>query len=112
MKSGRYILNDKGEGRIDILIDRNNEIISIKDNATGIKSNDTLQFLGDVANSQKDRTKRKGFRGIGRLGGLGYCDTLIFETSYFGEPTKSIITLNSVCPYSRVFLNILEFRFD
>ena len=34
----------------------------------------------------------KGFRGIGRLGGLGYCSKLKFETSYFGEDKKSIMT--------------------
>jgi len=88
-------LKDRNSGRIDIFIDKENRLISIKDNATGIKAEDTLRFLGDVANSQKDRTKRKGFRGIGRLGGLGYCNTLIFETSFKGEPTKSIITLNA-----------------
>ncbi len=89
------ILEKRSDGRIDILIDNENRLISIEDNATGIKAEDSLRFLGDVANSQKDRTKRKGFRGIGRLGGLGYCNTLIFETSYKGEPIKSIITLNA-----------------
>ena len=89
------ILDKKSNGRIDISIDKENKSISIEDNATGIKSSEVLQFLGDVANSQKDRTKRKGFRGIGRLGGLGYCDTLMFETSYYGESTKSIITLDA-----------------
>ena len=89
------MLDKKSDGRIDISIDKENKSISIEDNATGIKSSEVLQFLGDVANSQKDRTKRKGFRGIGRLGGLGYCDTLIFETSFKGESTKSIIILDA-----------------
>ena len=89
------ILDKKSDGQINISIDKENKSISIEDNATGIKSNEVLKFLGDIANSQKDRTKRKGFRGIGRLGGLGYCQTLIFETSYRGEATKSIISLNA-----------------
>jgi len=89
------ILNRKSDGEINITINEEEKNIIIEDNATGIKSEDVLQFLGDVANSQKDRTKRKGFRGIGRLGGLGYCEKLIFETSYKGEPQKSIITLNA-----------------
>jgi len=89
------ILDTKSDGRVDICIDKNEKTISIKDNATGIKSNEVLKFLGDVANSQKDREKHKGFRGIGRLGGLGYCEKLIFETSYKGESIKSIITLNA-----------------
>ena len=89
------ILNKKTDGYINISIIKDSKSISIEDNATGIKQAEVLKFLGDVANSQKDRTKRKGFRGIGRLGGLGYCETLVFETSYKGEATKSIISLNA-----------------
>lgn len=89
------ILEKKSKGEINITIDNIERTIIVEDNATGIKSEDVWQFLGDVANSQKDRTKRKGFRGIGRLGGLGYCEKLIFETSYGGEDEKNIITLNA-----------------
>jgi Histidine kinase-, DNA gyrase B-, and HSP90-like ATPase len=89
------ILKNKAEGLIDITIEKESKTIIIEDNATGIKDENVLQFLGDVANSQKDKEKRKGFRGIGRLGGLGYCEKLIFETSYFGEQTKNTITLNA-----------------
>ena len=64
------ILNQKNEGEINITIDKELRKITIEDNATGIENENVLQFLGDVANSQKDKEKRKGFRGIGRLGGL------------------------------------------
>ena len=100
------ILNKKSDGQINIRINKEGKIISIEDNATGIKSSEVLQFLGDVANSQKDKNKRKGFRGIGRLGGLGYCEKLIFETTYKGEATKSIITLNA-----KQLKNIIEDSF-
>jgi hypothetical protein len=88
------ILSDKDKGEINITIDKPNRIITIEDNATGIKSKNVLNFLGDVANSQKDNSNRKGFRGIGRLGGLGYCSKLVFETSYKGESEKNIMTLD------------------
>jgi len=89
------ILDDKSQGEIQITIDSIAKQISIEDNATGVSTNDILQFLGDVANSQKDRTQRKGFRGIGRLGGLGYCDKLIFETSFKGEAIKTKMVLDA-----------------
>ncbi|MCC4213575.1 ATP-binding protein [Leeuwenhoekiella parthenopeia] len=89
------ILNSKDEGLIDIHINRAERSITIFDNATGIENKNVYQFLGDVANSQKDRNKRKGFRGIGRLGGLGYCEKLVFETSYVNEEVKNTITLNA-----------------
>jgi len=89
------ILADREEGEITVTIDSKKGEITVEDNATGIKSDKIRRFLGDVANSEKDVTKRKGFRGIGRLGGLGYCETLIFETSYKGERTKTTMTLNA-----------------
>ena len=89
------ILDEKSKGEIQITIDPIARKISIDDNATGVSTKDIHQFLGDVANSQKDRTQRKGFRGIGRLGGLGYCDKLIFETSYKGETIKTKMVLDA-----------------
>ncbi len=89
------ILTNRNEGLIDITINPNKKTITILDNATGINKDKVWKFLGDVANSEKDLSKRKGFRGIGRLGGLGYCNRLVFETSFKGENTKSIITLNA-----------------
>lgn len=52
--------------------------------------------MTDVADSEKDRNTDKGFRGIGRLAGLGYCDTLIFRTTVKGEDKESIIKWNGV----------------
>lgn len=89
------ILNSRAEGEINIEIDAENRKITITDNATGIKKDNVLIFLGNVAASTKDPDSRKGFRGIGRLGGLGYCDKLIFETSYKGEAVKSEMILDA-----------------
>ena len=89
------VLKEKSEGKIEITIDTDKKQIIIYDNATGISEKEVLRFLGDVANSQKDSAKQKGFRGIGRLGGLGYCDRLIFETSYYDESIKSKMSLDA-----------------
>jgi molecular chaperone HtpG len=48
-------------------------------------------MLANIGNSHKDRLKHKGFRGIGRLGGLGYCRIVRFETSVKGETEKSVL---------------------
>lgn len=52
--------------------------------------------MTDVADSEKDRNTDKGFRGIGRLAGLGYCDTLIFRTTVKDEDKESIIKWDGV----------------
>lgn len=80
------------EGNIYVEIDPDKRFISIHDTATGISSHEVLDVLRNIARSQKKRGKDKGFRGIGRLGGLGYCSKLTFETSFYGEPRKSIMT--------------------
>ena len=88
------ILN-KGEGLVDIFLDEKKRYISIKDNATGVKSSMFIEDLGDIANSNKEIGKNKGFRGIGRLCGLAYCKVLKFSTSYKGETIKSTMTCDA-----------------
>ena len=89
-------LLDKEEASIDIVIDYNKRKISVHDNAMGISMRDFKKKMTDVADSEKDRNTDKGFRGIGRLAGLGYCDTLIFRTTVKGEDKESIIKWNGV----------------
>ena len=91
-KAVRLTILDKGSEEIHIKIDAENRHISILDNATGIPYENVVSILRNIAHSTKKRGEDKGFRGIGRLGGLGYCSKLKFETSYFGEDKKSIMT--------------------
>lgn len=37
---------------------------------------------------------QRGFRGIGRLGGLAYCDELVFETRSMGDDLISVVRWN------------------
>ena len=89
------ILKKSNDGNITIDIDKNLKRISIMDNATGIEAECFIPLLKNVAKSPKDRATDKGFRGIGRLGGLAYCDRLVFETSFRGENVKSIMVWNA-----------------
>ena len=69
---------DKSNAEIHIVINSKERTITIRDNGTGISQNKVRNTLSDIGNSSKDYTKDRGFRGIGRLGGLAYCDTLYF----------------------------------
>lgn len=80
--------------RIEIIVDSQNNSISIKDNGTGISSSTAAKTLLDIGNSTKLHTANRGFRGIGRLGGLSYCKKLSFCTTSRGESVKTIITFN------------------
>lgn len=84
-------LIEKRNAYIHVRINENRRILSFEDNGTGISQNDFVDKLQNVAQSDKEIGKEKGFRGIGRLGGLAYCEKLIFETSFKGEAVKSIM---------------------
>ena len=94
-KAVREHLITPEEGQIDIAIDPERREIRIRDNGTGIRANDVYHALGDIGHSNKAYNEDRGFRGIGRLGGLGYCTELQFITSYQGEPTRTITTWNA-----------------
>ncbi len=76
---------ENGAGQIVVMIDEDSRTIRFEDNGTGIKKKDVHRMLANIGDSQKDRKSNKGFRGIGRLGGLGYCQKVRFETSAFDE---------------------------
>lgn len=85
------LLPSKERGNIYITIDKRSRSIKIYDDATGIETHKVDEILRNIAQSTKEIGVDKGFRGIGRLGGLGYCDELIFTTSFKGEDKKSIM---------------------
>lgn len=85
---------NKEEARIEILVDESTDYIKISDNGLGINTSKAFEILTNIGNSTKRYSMNRGFRGIGRLGGLSYCDTLRFTTSSKGETVKSIIEFN------------------
>ena len=87
-------LIEKQSMRIDIIVSAENSYISIRDNGTGIPSTEARATLMNVGNSKKRSSNNRGFRGIGRLGGMSYCDTLVFATSAENEPIKTIISFD------------------
>ena len=83
------------EARIDIAVNTESGKISIRDNGTGIPLARALQTLVDIGNSKKDQCRNRGFRGIGRLAGLGYCDSLTFITSSKGESYRTVVVYDA-----------------
>lgn len=88
-------LFEKGRDEIYVDIDEANKQITITDNGTGISWLKAYKVLTDIANSEKIIGENRGFRGIGRLGGIAYCKKMVFETSFKGEAKKSVITWNA-----------------
>jgi len=81
--------------RIDITIKPKTKSILIRDNGHGIKAEVAVSTLLDIGNSKKSNQTARGFRGIGRLAGLSYCDKLTFKTSYRGETICTILEFDA-----------------
>jgi len=94
-KAIKMRLYDNEDLQIEININAETRTVQVMDNATGIRASDVKAKLANIADSDKDRDEDKGFRGIGRLGGLAYCDTLRFITSFKGEAVETIMTWNA-----------------
>lgn len=78
-------IKTKGQACIEIAVDGRNRSVTIKDNGVGVSAQMAWNVLHDLGRSEKDPQKSRGFRGIGRLGGLGYCAELRFTTKAAGE---------------------------
>jgi molecular chaperone HtpG len=76
------VLGAEEVGRVDINLDLNQATRSVKirDNGLGVPNGDFAMRLTAIGGSHKRGTSARGFRGVGRLAGLGYCQELIFRS--------------------------------
>lgn len=72
-------------GRVDISVDPETRTVKIRDNGCGIRFSDFGRKLTALGSSSKRGTSARGFRGVGRLAGLGYAQELIFRSRAPGE---------------------------
>ena len=84
-RSGR-----RGPQLVKIEIDPYEKSVCISDNGVGIPHNVSEKVLSSIGVSDKRIQKLRGFRGIGRLGGLAFCDTAIFKTKAMGEEVETV----------------------
>ena len=63
--------------------------VSIYDNGGGISAEKAEKVLSSIGSSEKFGTQQRGFRGIGRLGGIAFAKRVVFRTTAIGEPVVS-----------------------
>jgi hypothetical protein len=83
-------------GRIEIDIGPNQRSLKLSDNGIGVRTEDAGDRLLNVGMSEKDVDRDAGFRGIGRLAAIGFCDCLKFRGSCKGEPLATTIEFDCV----------------
>lgn len=83
------LLSTIESGRIDIFVDPINRTVRIRDNGSGIGRDKFEERLTGFGTSAKRGTQARGFRGVGRLAGLGYCQELFFRSREYGDADAS-----------------------
>ncbi|ESW82155.1 hypothetical protein X773_13025 [Mesorhizobium sp. LSJC285A00] len=71
------------DARIDVEMDTDG--LTVRDNGHGIRVENAAKVLASIGASNKDYRKDAGFRGIGRLAGIVFCNRLIFRTKSKGQ---------------------------
>ena len=80
------------DGRVEIDLDPRARRVIIRDNGPGLSPSRAERELIPIARSQKERGVDRGFRGIGRLVGLAFADSVAFRTrSSASEPVIEIV---------------------
>ena len=68
------------KGKVEIKLDPAKLCIRIRDNGPGLSFDTALRALLPVARSEKRQGTDRGFRGIGRLAGLAFAQSVTFTT--------------------------------
>jgi molecular chaperone HtpG len=75
---------------VAIQLEPGTRAITIRDNAMGVPADLAEDILSSVGSSNKSGGSMRGFRGIGRLGGIAFSDRAIFRTKAKNEAVESI----------------------
>ena len=70
---------------VAIELDHVTRTVRIRDNGASIRNSDFVKRIAAIGGSHKRGTNLRGFRGVGRLSGLGYCQELVFRGKAQGD---------------------------
>lgn len=79
------LLSSIDQGRIEINLDHIDRRVVIRDNGKGLSNRDFPARMLSFGASEKRGTDARGFRGVGRLSGLGYVQQLVFRSRAKGD---------------------------
>lgn len=82
-------MSAEGDFGVEITLDRAARTILVRDNGVSIPSDDFVSRLTAIGASRKRGSGLRGFRGVGRLSGLGYCQELLFRGRAEGDAKVS-----------------------
>lgn len=78
-------LSRPGPNDVEIWLNHAERSVRIRDLGVGVPASQFVKRLTSIGGSRKRGTAARGFRGIGRLSGLGYCQELVFRSRADGD---------------------------
>lgn len=82
-------------GTIQITMASDKKSLVIRDDGAGLPLKSAVATLTRVGASSKNHTRNAGFRGIGRLAGIVFCDKLTFVTKAKGERQQTMVVFDA-----------------
>ena len=104
------VLTPQSPGSVEISIDPVARVVRIRDNGVGVPGSDFVKRLTSFGASSKRGFHARGFRGVGRLAGIGYCQELVFRSRGVGE--DSVNEMRWDCRKMKADLRASDFRGD
>lgn len=104
------VLDDATVGCVDISLDPSSRTVKIRDNGIGLNRDSFAERLIAFGASKKRGSRARGFRGVGRLAGLGYCQELIFRSKTMEDDQVSELRWD--CRELKKLLQTQEFSDD
>ena len=101
------LLSRNEPGVVDISFEVSTRTVRIRDNGTGVPWDRFARTLAGLGGSAKRGTQARGFRGVGRLAGLGYAQELVFRSRCQGETEVSELRWD--CRHLKSLLRSAEF---
>ncbi|MBY2918464.1 molecular chaperone Hsp90 [Rhizobium leguminosarum] len=86
------LLSGDDAGKVSISIDPATRTIRIRDNGAGLSNADFPRKMAALGASGKRGTTARGFRGVGRLAGLGYAQELVFRSKTASDTSVAELT--------------------
>ena len=84
-----------GDGLIEIELAEDRRSLTIRDNGAGLPTKTAADVLTRVGASSKSHSKYAGFRGIGRLAGIVFSDTVTFTTKAKNEHEQTTVIFDA-----------------
>ncbi|MBK8401300.1 MAG: ATP-binding protein [Propionivibrio sp.] len=80
---------------ITIHLDHATRTVRVRDNGESIPNQNFVKLITAIGASHKRGNTLRGFRGVGRLSGLGYCQELVFRGKAEGDSKVVEVSWNS-----------------